>query len=516
MRKLKRKLTMLLACMMLITTVPVTTAASTPFSDVKSSDWYSKAVTYVYQNKLMSGITTNTFGPASNLTRAMFVTILGRMEGVNTAYYSGSSFSDVPAGQWFSPYVKWASQTGIVSGYSSSYFGANDNISREQMATMIYRYLKMKGIELPYAANKSSLFHDTGAISTWARQGVERMRRTGILHGNNQGFFWPQNTANRAEAATVFMKLKQAITSSNGQAENFIESSQIQSYKGNTYTCLDINNMIRVPGCYLTSFAIYRDKIYYIADPGGTGGGPSELVRMNLNGSNKTILATDISYYDTFCIYDDKLYYTGCQFDRYYSTIYYSRSININTLTVKAEPYFYYAGTEDVWVIAPEMFSDVQYCSYPGFEYVQYVPSSSDWTEEGVEAVFEDKMYYFMKYSMMQSSIYDRENTKFGFGPYIENIEPYFISGTGGYFNTYTDNYLHRRDLVTGAESTYYIESYTYNYQYDYNAFWPIEEVDGIFYFCTLDEQPNGLNTRCYALNLSTGSIKSVGLWFES
>lgn len=128
MKRMKRVLCPLLVCMLLLSTSIVAVhGAKLPFTDVKSRDWYANAVTYVYENNLMSGLSETSFAPESNLTRAMFVTILGRMDGVNTSLYGGSSFSDVPAGQWYSAYVKWASQKGIVSGYTSTYFGANEN-----------------------------------------------------------------------------------------------------------------------------------------------------------------------------------------------------------------------------------------------------------------------------------------------------------------------------------------------------------------------------------------------------
>lgn len=524
MKRMKRVLCPLLVCMLLLSTSIVAVhGAKLPFTDVKSRDWYANAVTYVYENNLMSGLSETSFAPESNLTRAMFVTILGRMDGVNTSLYGGSSFSDVPAGQWYSAYVKWASQKGIVSGYTSTYFGANENITREQMATMISRYLNIKGIALSYADDRVDSFSDSNAVSTWARKGVEMMRRTGIIRGNANGLFQPKNAANRAEAATVFMKLKKAITTGVASEPAFVQASQIQEYKGTTYTVLNMysnTNMVQIPnGNYLMYLAVYENKIYYTEDC-GTGGGPTSLYRMNLDGTNKTKLLSNIDSLSTFCIYDDVLYYTETDWE----SNYYSRSIDLNNLKVQSEPYFYRFGTEHVWIISDSVFYDGNYyCSSPEYFSVQELPDGSYWTDNLVTDVYDDTMYYFMKYSVMKSSIYDKEKTTLGVGPYIED---YFILGNGLYYMESDDAYcsenddhlLHRLDLKSGIETKFDVSDFMHtNTSWgEMYSFWPLEEVDNKLYFTTYVEDSSGLNTKCYELDLGIGKLKEVGLWFES
>lgn len=209
MKRFLKRVTAILLCLVLsCSLLPVTgLAASHPFQDVPSSHWANSAVAYVYDNNLMNGTGSNTFTPNGTLTRAMFVTILGRMDGVNTASYPGTSFSDVPTGQWYSPYVAWASSQGIVTGTGNGRFSPNSPVTREQMAAMIARYVEASGIHLPDADNPASSFKDAASVSSWARDGLELMRRTGILSGYADGTFGPKKTATRAEAAAIFMRL---------------------------------------------------------------------------------------------------------------------------------------------------------------------------------------------------------------------------------------------------------------------------------------------------------------------
>lgn len=199
----------------------VTVAAAHPFQDVPNGHWATAAVAYVYDNDLMNGTGSGTFTPDGRLTRAMFVTILGRMDGVNAAGYPGTSFSDVPVGQWYSPYVAWASEQRIVTGTGNGNgngngcFSPDTSVTREQMAAMIARYVEAGGINLSDAANAPAGFQDASSVSSWAKDGLELMRRTGILTGYADGTFGPKKTATRAEAATIFMRLCRLLDGEN-------------------------------------------------------------------------------------------------------------------------------------------------------------------------------------------------------------------------------------------------------------------------------------------------------------
>ncbi len=210
----RRAAALILALCLCLTVVPggAAAAGNGPFTDVPSSHWASEAVTYVYENGLMNGVGEETFQPSGSLTRAMFVTILGRMAGVAEGDYPGTSFTDVPAGQWYSPYVAWAAQAGVAGGTGGGKFSPDSAVTREQMATMIARYTESAGLTLNEVSDPAPSFTDQGAVASWAREGVDLMRRTGILTGYEDGSFQPQRTANRAEAAAIFMRLDEGLT----------------------------------------------------------------------------------------------------------------------------------------------------------------------------------------------------------------------------------------------------------------------------------------------------------------
>lgn len=182
------------------------------FVDVDPTSWYGTAVDYAATNGLMFGMSPTEFYPSYTLSRAMFVTILGRLAGVDASAYPGTSFSDVPTGQWYSPYVEWGAQAGIVTGMAPGKFAPNSPVTREQMATLIARYVTYKGLSLPQSGAALTVFQDQAKISDWALAGVELMKQSAIIYGDDRGYFNPQNSATRAEAATVFMRLCGAMS----------------------------------------------------------------------------------------------------------------------------------------------------------------------------------------------------------------------------------------------------------------------------------------------------------------
>lgn len=183
------------------------TAVVSPYRDSSPAQWYGAAVDYAAVRQLMNGTGDGAFSPNSTLTRAMFVTILGRMAGVDAGKYGGAAFSDVAKGSWYDPYVDWAVKNGITNGTGGGRFEPDSPVTREQMATLIIRYADAAGITLPDGAGVRASFRDAGSISDWAFESVDRMRMTGLLTGDETGSFNPLSGATRAEAATVFMRL---------------------------------------------------------------------------------------------------------------------------------------------------------------------------------------------------------------------------------------------------------------------------------------------------------------------
>ena len=187
------------------------TAVVSKFKDCSPEQWFGVPVDYAAARGLMAGTGSDAFSPNTTLTRAMFVTILGRMAGVSAAKYPGVSFSDVEKGSWYAPYVEWAVKTGVTQGMGGGMFAPNTPVTREQMAALIIRYADAAGAALPDGANVRASFRDAGSISDWAYESVDRMRATGLLSGDELGNFNPRSGATRAEAATVFMRLDAAL-----------------------------------------------------------------------------------------------------------------------------------------------------------------------------------------------------------------------------------------------------------------------------------------------------------------
>ena len=172
-----------------------------PFDDVNENDWFYNAVKYMKDNRYMSGTTEATYSPSSKLTRGMLVTILHNMEGKPKATGT-SKFADVQnKNMYYYSAVLWASSNKIVNGYSNGKFGADDNITREQLAVMLSNYCKYKGKYKATNANYSK-FSDSGKISGFAKTGMNWAVANNIVNGSN-GKLNPQGTANRAEAAAM-------------------------------------------------------------------------------------------------------------------------------------------------------------------------------------------------------------------------------------------------------------------------------------------------------------------------
>lgn len=173
------------------------------YDDVGSGDWYYSSVNDITRYGLMSGYGNERFGPADNLARAQFAIILHRMNGLQSVPYT-DEFSDVPNGQWYTNAIMWASSVGVVEGYAnSSLFGTGDNINREQMAVMMYRYAKYKNYDLNKKVDISK-FKDGKMVSDFAKEGMQWAVGTGIITGKDNGTrLDPQANANRAESATI-------------------------------------------------------------------------------------------------------------------------------------------------------------------------------------------------------------------------------------------------------------------------------------------------------------------------
>lgn len=179
---------------------PAEMPSDLPFADVKESDWFYDNVSYVYKSGLMNGTSPTTFGPGGNTTRAMIVTILHRMEG--TPNVKGKNpFNDVPDGQYYTDAVVWAEENKIVSGYGEGKFGPNDPITREQMAVILMNYGKFKKYDV-MAKGGLNKFADESKISAWAKDALSWANAKGLIQGSGDNVM-PKGQAQRSQVAAI-------------------------------------------------------------------------------------------------------------------------------------------------------------------------------------------------------------------------------------------------------------------------------------------------------------------------
>ena len=184
-------------------------AAVKRFSDVASGAWYAEYITYVTDNALMNGYDDGRFGPNDQTTRAQIVTVLYRLEG-EPATRSSNSFSDVSSGgQYYSSAVAWAAINDIVNGYEDGRFGPNDNVTREQIAAILYRYATYKGYDTENAGSIAN-FSDAAKVSSWANTAISWAVGEELMNGDN-GALRPQGNATRAEIAALLMRFCENI-----------------------------------------------------------------------------------------------------------------------------------------------------------------------------------------------------------------------------------------------------------------------------------------------------------------
>ncbi len=189
-----------------ITIAPAPTAADsqTGFTDVTADDWFYDDVNFAVENGLMNGVGDNLFDPNGNITRGMFATILYRLEG-EPAFMNDNTYTDVAPGSYYEKAIIWCSsgKTNIVQGYGDNLFGPDDNITREQLAKMLYNYASYKGLGFQGAWMFLLDYNDASAISSWADEAMHWCSMNGLITGFETGNIEPQGTATRAQAAKI-------------------------------------------------------------------------------------------------------------------------------------------------------------------------------------------------------------------------------------------------------------------------------------------------------------------------
>lgn len=178
-------------------------STSDGYKDVPDSHWAADYIYSLTENEILSGNGDGTFEPEEKITRAEFATILAKAAGVNVANNSNAMpFDDISADQWYGPYVAWAHSAGIVNGYPDNTFCPNNHISREDIATMLGRFVEKQFGSLP-AVHGAKTFVDHHLISAYAAGYVSLMQQANVINGYEDNYFRPQNSASRAETAKM-------------------------------------------------------------------------------------------------------------------------------------------------------------------------------------------------------------------------------------------------------------------------------------------------------------------------
>jgi len=191
--------------------VPVMAAKVDAFTDVNSSHWFYDSVKFVTEKGMVNGTSATTFGPLVTMTRSQFITILGRMDGVvDEDVHPVSGFTDVPSNEYYTTHVNWAKASGILDVTGSSFRPLAD-ITREEMAIIVGKYIEYKAVPIPNDPNAPAKYNDADTISSAAQPYTELLRKTGVLVGDNFGNMNPKNIMSRSEGVTVFMRIYQKL-----------------------------------------------------------------------------------------------------------------------------------------------------------------------------------------------------------------------------------------------------------------------------------------------------------------
>lgn len=181
-----------------------------PYVDVSESDWFYPAVKAYYEDQIIIVPEEMHFGPYELFARAQLVLVLHRMEK-EPKVETEKTFQDISGDEWYGPATLWAAENNIVTGYENGYFGPADLITREQLATILFRYAEYKGYDTEEAADLAD-YPDAADVSDFAEKAVSWSVAKGIISGND-GKLLPQGTATRAEAITMVYRFTEKAAS---------------------------------------------------------------------------------------------------------------------------------------------------------------------------------------------------------------------------------------------------------------------------------------------------------------
>ena len=173
-----------------------------PFVDVPEGKWYTESILYCFEHGYMTGTSSDIFNPNSPFSRAMFVTVLAKIDGADTTEYTGTSFTDVPEGKWYSKPIQWAFMNSYASGIGNNKFGPSKAVTRQEMAQFLYNYTVKKGMTVENFADIGT-YADYMKVAAWAKTGVEWAVGNGMISGTGNNTLTPKGTATRAQVAVI-------------------------------------------------------------------------------------------------------------------------------------------------------------------------------------------------------------------------------------------------------------------------------------------------------------------------
>ena len=184
--------------------VPEVTPEDKVFTDISDNHWAKNDINEAVNRGIFGGVSETEFAPEGTMTRAMFVTVLGRIAGIDAGTYKDADFNDVKAGEWYAPYVAWGVENGIVKGMSETEFAPNEMVRRQDMAVFLERFCKYENITLADKGDKN--FADESKIDSYAKDAVEIITNAGLIKGMGDDIFSPKTSATRAQVAALLVR----------------------------------------------------------------------------------------------------------------------------------------------------------------------------------------------------------------------------------------------------------------------------------------------------------------------
>lgn len=217
-----------------------------------TNDWARAGICYVIDHGIMTGTDTNVFSPNLSMSRAMLVTVLWRIDGSPAA--AAADFTDVAGGTWYGNAVAWAQETGVVDGYPDGTFAPMKAVSREELATILYRYAEVSGLDIT-AADDLSAFADSASVQPYARAAMQWAVGSGLISGLPDALLAPRGTATRAQAAVILWRLLDADTALKAAAHCLLSAVPAPAY-GDEWLVLDLaRGGVATPPAYETYYA---------------------------------------------------------------------------------------------------------------------------------------------------------------------------------------------------------------------------------------------------------------------